>query len=278
MQPFALLLVSLPLTAVALCFPPNKGEEKTIEAKEGSSVVVQENRSSEGSLAVQDSQWLHALLLVSSVQIWAFFVAVMLFLISQTNHSAELKLTAWSVLTAVSLKVALGVPEFFSVGLNSSTVSLPSGHDGRTQLWMAVKALTLGVTSIGLAVMSTVNYPVALVGALVLVPICVGVFPLQYIWNDVKNRQGKDILTVSALAVGALMTVLGSPPGLVVWLVWSLGWSFGAPSPANFWYFMESLVSWQSALLPYLLVIHLPVSVLCMYILFSPHRSTLNSI
>lgn len=281
MQPFALLLISLPLTGIALFFPADEGETKTKSLKEGSS-VVKENISEpisdnsafckgnpEGSSAVQDSQWLEAVLVVGSVQIWAFFIASMLFLISQTSYSAELKLYIWLAIVAMSLRVSLSLPDLFSA--NMSNFSSPSRH-GRNQLWMAVKALTLGIASIGLAVMSTVNYPVALVGALILVPTCLGVFPRQYIWNS-ANRPGKSILNSFIFALAAVMTVIGSPPGLA-WLVWSLGGRLWTPSPANFWYFMESLVSWQSALFPYLLVIHLPCSVLCFYVFFSTHQPT----
>lgn len=277
MQPFALLLLSLPLTAVGLCFPAKDEAMMTKELKGGPAAIMgnasetptskSHNGSPDGSSAKQDSKWLQALLLVSSIQIWAFFVALVLFLISKTSYSAGLKLSVWLVVAAASLKVSLSVSEFFSGSMSTYRSPL---RPGNTQLWEAVKALTLGATSIGLSVMSTVNYPVALVGALILVPLCLGVFPLQYIWNF-ANRPGKITLTFFMFAVGACMTMIGSPPGLA-WLVWSLGGNFWTPSPANFWYFMESLLSWQSALFPYLLVIHLPCSVLCIYILFSSHQ------
>ncbi|CAM6092703.1 unnamed protein product [Calypogeia fissa] len=276
MQPFALLLISLPLNAIALCFP-TKEEEMSKNLKDGSAAIKgstsetpnggRDNGKAEGSSAIQDSIWLQALLVVSSTQIWAFFAALLLFLISKTNFSAEMKLSVWLVIVAASLKVSLDAPAFFSGSMSTDSSPL---RPRDMQLWVAVKALTLGVTSIGLSVMSTVNYPVALVGALILVPLCLGVLPLQYSWHY-ANRPGQVILTILALTVGACMIIIGSPPGLAR-LVWSLGGNVWTASPANFWYFMESLVRWQSALFPYLIVIHLPCSVLCIYILFSSHQ------
>jgi glycosylphosphatidylinositol transamidase len=284
MIPFILLLVSLPLTAVALCSPAKEEETKfkrsTKQVKEDSS-VVKENESEArsdgygfGSLNPERTSvglnglWLQALALVGSVQVWAIFVALNLYLISQTSSSAGWKLSIWLAVAVTSLKVALSTTDIFSVSARNLASPL---RQGETQFWMAVKALTLGATSIGLGVMSIYNYPVALIGALILVPICLAAHPLQRSW-DCANKSSKRILfAFLTFAVGLVMIIIGSPPGLAR-LLWSLSGNSLTSSPANFWYFMESLLHWRSALFFYSLVIHLPTSVLCIYVFSAIHR------
>ncbi|KAL3675795.1 hypothetical protein R1sor_025743 [Riccia sorocarpa] len=250
MIPLGLLLLGLPLQAAALCYPVKQTSK---DAKD----LAHSNLTSDGS-----GGWLEALVLVGAVQLWAFFSTLALFLISDMDSTAETKLLTWSVILVFSLMATFRVQRALAASINDE-----SKGSGGNQNWATVKAVTIGFTCIGLAVMSTVNFPVSLIGALALVPMCIGVFPVERSWRYAQS-QGRSALGVAALALGTLWTLAVSPLGLPV-MLWSLYGHLLDITPGNVWNFAESLLQWRSALLPYLLVIHLPCSVLCLYILLS---------
>ncbi|KAL2608106.1 hypothetical protein R1flu_026679 [Riccia fluitans] len=250
MIPFGLLLLGLPLQAAALCNPV---KQTTAGAKDSTPSSSKTSSDSSGC-------WLEALVLVGAVHLWAFFATLALFLVSNMDSAAETKPLTCFVIVGLSLMVVFLVQKILTASLNDE-----SNGNGHNQNWASVKALTIGITCIDLAVMSTVNFPVALIGALALVPMCIGVFPIEYTWKYGQS-QGRSALGIAALAVGTLWTLAVSPFGALVMILSSYGHLLDI-TPTNVWNFAESLLEWRSALLPYLLVIHLPCAVLCSHIL-----------
>ncbi|KAG6546347.1 hypothetical protein Mapa_012388 [Marchantia paleacea] len=268
MIPFGLLVLSLPLQAAALCYPVKEAGSATTDVSTQSLRSTSTKRRVkkqrlEGKSSGDDSgSWLEALVLVGAVQLWAFFAALALYLISETNRAAELKLRLWLVIVAVSLLVAFSLQNFLTGSMHYRRTA-----QAQTQSWAVVKAVTLGITAIDLAVMSTINFPVSLIGALTLIPMCLGVFPIQHSWRY-AHSQGKSVVGIAALAVGTVWTLAMSPVGLPL-LIWSFYGHLLDINSENVWNFAESLLQWRSALLPHILVIHLPCAVLCLYILIS---------
>lgn len=98
----------------------------------------------------------------------------------------------------------------------------------------------------------------ALMGALVLVPTCLCPSPLALLQRDHSSPKRMRM-------VGALVTVLGSPPALVAILYYSFG--AGVITLERLWVWTELLWSEDSALYIFLVVVYLPP--LCPQVLFN---------
>lgn len=130
-------------------------------------------------------RWRHAILVVSAVQLWAFIIALFPPVASSAVDMLETSLastgiTAVGGLNSASLKMSL----WAFVAVLSLFVVLTSLPIAKVGDWIAVKALVLGVATIGLVVMSQVDFAVSLIGAVVLVPICLCPSPLRDMWQS----------------------------------------------------------------------------------------------
>lgn len=268
MIPLGLLLVTLPLGAAALNSALVAADEVGPGSK--SSPTRTPGSTREDTSAPKDSavgmldikttkecvgRWRHAIIVVSAVQLWSFLVALLppavsslvdllqTSLASPTSEfaSASLKMSLWAGLAVLSLFVLLG--------------SLPGANPGD---WMAVKALVLGLATIGLVVISQVDFAVSLMGALVLVPTCLGSSP----WPRSTQRKFGCIL-------GTFVTVLGLPPFLLAGAI-LLGNAHGQViSLGRLWQWTELLWSGGSVLYIFLVVVYLPSSYFSLHVLFS---------
>lgn len=282
MIPLGLFLVTLPLGAAALnsalmtADEVGPGSESSQALNLGStedSVATEMNAGKSKGLPLgtpdikttkeSAGRWRHAILLVSAVQLWAFVVALSPPAVSSLVDmletslaspvggftSASLKMTLWTALALLSLFVVL----------TSLPVAKPSD-------WMAVKALVLGIATIGLVVMSQVDFAVSLMGAVVLVPTCLCPSPLRDLWPRSTHR----MLDYVSSILGTLVTVLGSPPVLLAAAAILLGNAHGQViSLERLWQCTELLWSGGSALYIFLVVVYLPSSYLCLHVLFS---------
>jgi len=267
MIPLGLLLVTLPLGAAAL----NSLLVAADEVGPGSKSLQTRNPGStddsvpkglpQGTLDIKTTKenagrWRNAIIVVSAVQLWAFLVALFppvvsalvdvleTSLASPTSEftSASLKMSLWTGLALLSLFVLL--------------TSLPVANPGD---WMAIKALVLGLATIGLVVMSQVDFAVSLMGALVLVPTCLCPSP----WPRSPQK-------MLGYIFGTLVTVLGSPPVLLAAAAVLLENANGRViSLERLWQWTELLWSGGSALYIFLVIVYLPSSYLSLHVLFS---------
>lgn len=290
MIPLGLLLVTLPLGAAAL----NSALEKVKEIGPGSDSRVSNLGATEGSVPkhaatknVEESirlldikttkenagRWRHAILVVSAVQLWAFIVALFPPVASSVVDmlatslastgttpvggftSASLKMSLWAVVAALSLFVVL--------------TSLPVAKAGD---WMAVKALGLGIATIGLVVMSQVDFAVSMMGAVVLVPTCLCPSPLRDMWRGFTiqgQQKERSMLSRVSSFLGTMVTFLGSPPVLLAAAAVLLANAHGQVSLERLWRWTELLWSGGSALYIFVVAVYLPSSYLSLHVLFS---------
>lgn len=282
MIPLGLLLITLPLGAAALNSALNKADEigPTSDSqvlnphstnasipKSTTTKVVGESKENAG-------RWRRAILVVSVVQLLAFVIALLPPIVSsfvdilETSLASSTTSTPVGGFTSASLRMLL----WAVVALVSPFVALsflPSAEPGD---WMAVKALVLGISTIGLVVMSQVDFAVSLIGAVVLVPTCLCTSPMRDIWGSSTKAQQKEqsFLGRISLFLGIIVTILGSPPVLLAAVAaFLLDNSHWIVSFERLWEWTELLWSGGSALYIFIMIVYLPSSYLSIYILFS---------
>lgn len=292
MIPLGLLLVTLPLSAAAL--NSESGKEDAVDLSSGISKSLesfesgreehlnsQSGKMSKGSTEVvldlkttkvDAGRWRRAVLVVSAVQLWAFLVALLPPVVSHAVNTFQVNLTTTNAIpqvgtsTTMSLKVSCWATiSLLSLIAMVSSVPAPKAGD-----WMAIKALLLGVATIGLVVMSQINFAVSLLGAVVLVPTCLCSLPFSESWRRTSKEQPwKRMIWISLSSlVGMIISILGSPPVLLAIAACYLGESHWQAILEKLWQWTELLWSWGSALYIYIVVVHLPCSILSLYVLF----------
>lgn len=291
MIPLGLLLVTLPLSAAAL--NSESGKEDAVDLPAGISKSLEPfetgreehpNRSGKmrkGSTEevldlkttkMDAGRWRRAVLVVSVVQLWAFLVALLPPVVSHLVDTFQVNLISTNAIppvgtsTTMSLKVSCWATiSLLSLIAMVSSVPAPKAGD-----WMAIKALLLGVATIGLVVMSQINFAVSLLGAVVLVPTCLCSLPFSESWRRTsKEQHWKRMIWISLSSlVGTTISILGSPPVLLAIAACYLGDSHWQAVLEKLWQWTELLWSWGSALYIYIVVVHLPCSILSLYILF----------
>lgn len=248
--PLLLLLITLPLKAAALCAQASGSSSQSSskvsdQMQAGSAGFFQEGYTS------SFARWSFAVLSVCLVELWAFLVAISPPLANYVAETSELKVTFWFAFCGTSLCVL-----FVLLPWMTRVLGIP--HVGSN--WTAIKASTLGAATIGIGIMSSINFAAALAGAVLLVPMCLFVYPLQHLG---KERGLRPFCTAM---VGLAFIVIGSLPVIFVVLLTVLGES-SKLSLAILWDWVECMWKWGSATYLYLLLVHLPCSVLCLLLL-----------
>jgi glycosylphosphatidylinositol transamidase len=293
MIPLGLLLLTLPLGAAALCSQSVKtavASDSLNQTERGSTdlssatpgklsteVVKAGEREPDNLVTAKTSvgSWQRAVVVVSVVQLWASLTANFPPFVSQLVDSIMMSFSASSKAPAMMKFFTIPGLKMFMwatmaiVSLLTMVSFLPTPGKGD---WIAVKALLLGVATIGLGVMSQIDFAVSLVGALVLVPMSLCACPLTNIWEKSadEHKGSKSIQFRLFLLLGTMVNIIGSPPVLLASAMYFIGDSSSwQASLSKFWEWTELLWCWGSALYPYILVVHLPCSILCIYILLS---------
>ncbi|KAH9326724.1 hypothetical protein KI387_006902, partial [Taxus chinensis] len=278
--PFALLVVPLMILAASLCSckhdsltTPSKSDDEPVPLKHHESEVTDISASQSAtsdtyssgqdlnvtiSLNLQSQQWFVAAKVVLLVHLWAFVVSMLPFLIYKFSiQGSEMKLIIWIVSSCLTLFVGNSI-------LGCRYTRFAMHHDAANQFdmegWVALKAFTLGATSIGLGIMSIINFAAAFLGAITLVPMCLSVYPLKYFLKAINVR--KALL----MFLSILFTLLAFPPVTMLTLK-ALSDDFSKVSFADLWNWAEILWSSQSATYVYLFLVHIPCWVLCSYVL-----------
>nr|CAD1839955.1 unnamed protein product [Ananas comosus var. bracteatus] len=185
------------------------------------------------------------------VHSWAAIVSLLPYYIS---HMPNLNSTM-SMLTWVSLSIST-LP--FLYALFGSPFSL-------NVEWELLKAVMVATISIGLGLMSIINFSTAQIGAMLLVPMSLLVHPLKAKMNV------NALLRAALLTCNIAFAFLGFPP-VALLVAKGLSEGFGKLSIGDFWEWMEFLWEWNSATYLYLLWVQLPCWLLCIHILLHPCR------
>jgi len=280
MIPFALLVVPLIILAAALCsyksgglFPLVKSDDESVpkEYSESESIRTNVPKSASGThtsgqdldvinlgLSLHSQKWFNAAKDVLVVHLWAAIVAMLPSVICRLSlETSEMKLLIWAVLSCLTLFVGRGILRLIYPKFGTWQEADKELH---MEGWVALKAFTLGVTTIGLVTMSVINFAAALLGVIVLVPMCLSVYPLKYILKaSILRRTSLMLLSIS-------FTILAFPPFMVVALRGIFD-GFSKARFTDFWDWTEMLWSWGSATYPYMFLVHVPCWVLCFQVL-----------
>ncbi|KAJ0978948.1 hypothetical protein J5N97_014422 [Dioscorea zingiberensis] len=233
---FALLALPLPVVAAALF----------LNQKATGTAGIQEAK-----IAFQSWKWLHAARVVLMIHLWALIASLMPYFISQiSNLTATESMLLW-VVGSISILLVLYM-----------TLGSPYSRSGDVE-WQTLKAVMIASVTIGLGLMSIINFATAQIGALLIVPLCLLVRPLK------RHMQGALSLRVLSLVCNPILVVIGFPPAALV-LVKGFSEGFGGVSIGTVWEVAEFLWAWNSATYLYVFLVHLPCWVLCIQILFHP--------
>ncbi|KAG0476952.1 hypothetical protein HPP92_013793 [Vanilla planifolia] len=237
MIPFALLVVPLPIVAAALFSTTESGSSAT-----ASSGVVAESHT---------WNWLSSANLVFNVHLWAVLVSLLPYLISQMPlMNSAISMLSWisfSLSTIFIFYLLMGSPNSYAKVYN----------------WKVLKCVTIAAASIGLCLMSIINFSTAQVGAMLLVPLCLMVRPLK------KPIQLSLFRRTSLQFAKLVLAVLAFPPATFA-ISKGLLQGFRSVGFGDFWEWSEFLWTWNSATYLYVTLVHLPCWVLCMHILLHP--------
>ncbi|TVT98881.1 hypothetical protein EJB05_55769, partial [Eragrostis curvula] len=248
MIPFALLVAPLPIVAAALADDSKsmkKSAEKLIDASKanGMADILQ---SKGGSW-----KWLQAAKVLFVIQLWAVLVSLLPYYITQIPDATPMQSAIiWAVLAIfilIALYVMFGSP--YSAGVE----------------WKLLKATMITSISIGLGLMSIINFATAQLGALIVIPMCLFSRPL-------KAHSGMSFLPHAVLSASNIcLAILGFPPAALL-IMKGLSKGSWTVDVGDFWVWMEFLWEWSSATYLYLLLVHLPCWVLCIHLLLHPCR------
>ncbi|XP_047334023.1 glycosylphosphatidylinositol anchor attachment 1 protein-like isoform X1 [Impatiens glandulifera] len=129
---------------------------------------------------------------------------------------------------------------------------LPGFHKTEKEDWVLLKSATISAATIGLCLMSVINFSTAEIGALLIVPMCLLASPLRF---ELKA------------ACNLMLFFIGCPP-IAYMIVKGLYGGFGNVDAAGeFWSWMETLWVWNSSTYIYICMVHLPCWLLCARIL-----------
>ncbi|PHU25587.1 hypothetical protein BC332_03919 [Capsicum chinense] len=248
MIPFALLVAPLPMVAASL-FADSTQRNSGTENKVTSSSDIP-------AITFESWRWLHAAKTVFIVHFWGAVVTLLPHFLSLVLDSLPLtNLVIWIVLSAFTLLV-------LQVVLGSS-VSLPRMKQTQGMEWTLLKSVTIAAACTGLCIMSVINFATAELGALMLVPMCLMARPLRI---DAKAKTLKSFIRV---ACNLVLIFLFFPP--VTYYLWK-GALVGLDNArvGDFWNWVESLWTWNSATYIYMCMVHLPCWVLCVHTLAYP--------
>ncbi|KAI4339526.1 hypothetical protein MLD38_024465 [Melastoma candidum] len=247
MIPFALLVAPLPVVAAALYTEANNSATST----EGDQLSSQNAWENDYTISKTSWTWLKAAKEVMIVHLWAAAVTLFPYYICEIpNWSPVGRLALWGLLSTAFL------------GLFFWLLGSPSASNRTGKEYVALlKSVTISAAFIGLDLMSVVNFATAEFGALLLVPMCLMVQPIQL---DLKVRRLRNLLRVG---FNLVLGLLGFLP-VTFYMIKGIFDDFDDLKLDDFWHWLESLWAWNSATYLFLGMVHLPCWLLCLRILF----------
>lgn len=246
---FALLVAPLPAVAASLYSSANN-LNLTLKKVEPAAPA---NADDELIVSLSSWKWLNAAKRVFVVHLWGAVVSLLPYFISQIpGYSPVTSSVIWallSLLTLLILSVILGSP----LGSTKSSEHL-------IQEWAFLKAMTTSAAFIGLCLMSVINFATAELGAFLVVTMCLLAHPLKL------DLMAGNFKALSRASCNIVLAFIAFPP--VTFFLFKVGLQgFDSLHIGDFWNWMETLWTWNSATFLYLGMIHLPCWVLCTQIL-----------
>ncbi|XP_039158068.1 glycosylphosphatidylinositol anchor attachment 1 protein isoform X2 [Eucalyptus grandis] len=247
---FALLVAPLPVAAASLYAEANCLDTSLDDAKSFSPPAATIN---ELVISERSWRWIKAVKKVLIVHLWGTTVSLLPYFISQTPSLTPItKLAVWGLFSVVCL--------LFPYFLLGSPFAGVSGTEEYKHEWALLKSATISAAFIGLGLMSVINFATAEFGALLMVPMCLMVQPLKL---DLRARTLKNL---ARAAINLVLAIVGFPPATYYILKRTFS-SFDSINIEDFWWWVESLWSWNSATYLFLGMVHLPCWLLCVQIL-----------
>lgn len=241
MIPFALLVAPLPIVAASLHADANK-------------YTPQSTSSSEVDVSHKSWKWLNSARKVLVIHLWGAVVSLLPYFLCQIpNSTPTTNFTVWGLLSASSLLILYFI-------LDSSIFEAATSQPEKSE-WASLKSVTISTAFIGLSLMSVINFATAEIGALLIVLICLMARPLKL---DTRARSLRTLLRATCnLALG----FIAFPPVAYVLMKGAFEDFYGT-SVGDYWNWVESLWTWNSATYLYVGIVHLPCWALCIHILF----------
>ncbi|KAL0923110.1 hypothetical protein M5K25_007155 [Dendrobium thyrsiflorum] len=235
---FALLVAPLPIVAAALF-------SSTANARSSTAISNSKPTNSKPVTRSGSWNWLHSAKLVFLVHLWALIVSLLPYLISQVPHTnSTTSMLSWSLSSLLILYL-----------LTRLTKSYVEGYQ-----WEVLKSVMIAAASIGLSLMSIINFSTAQVGSILLVPMCLMVRPLK------QPVQASFFLAALLKILNILLAVVAFPPASLAILKGCLR-GFESINIGDFWEWSEFLWVWNSATYLFVALVHLPCWYLCVHIL-----------
>uniref|UniRef100_A0A1J3IAN1 Glycosylphosphatidylinositol anchor attachment 1 protein n=1 Tax=Noccaea caerulescens TaxID=107243 RepID=A0A1J3IAN1_NOCCA len=239
---FALLVAPLPMVAASLYI-------------DGCNSLTKATHNPAENL--KSWKWLDAAKQVFALHLLGFIVTLLPYFICQVpgQHSPTNRSIMWATTSSSLLLIT-----FVTIPSCSSFSSRLKGTN-----WAVLKSVTISAAFIGLCLMSIINFATAMIGALLLVPMCLMVRPIKL---DLRSRRAKSLLGAFCSMV---LVIVGFPV-----IVFAISKGFigeglaGLSLGGEFWTWLESLWAWKSATYLYIGMVHLPCWLLCLCILFHP--------
>ncbi|KAH7446281.1 hypothetical protein KP509_01G049800 [Ceratopteris richardii] len=234
--PLMLLLVTLPLKAAAVCVQRTECSAQATETSsplQASSIPVLPARNF--------TNWLFAVLTVCVIELWALTVTIFPPIANYLADTSELKVTVWGAYSSLSCLLC-----FMVLVWVSKLLGIPNSFGSS---WTSLKASTLGLATIGVGIMSPINFAAALAGVIVLVPMCFLACPFRKQKGMFQFFLGLALCLFCTLLVSLFYT---EQPKLTLAMLWE---------------WVECQWKWGSATYLYLSLVHLPCSVLSMILL-----------
>ncbi|KAJ7525617.1 hypothetical protein O6H91_17G059000 [Diphasiastrum complanatum] len=213
---------------------------------------------------VGPANWIRGVQIVTLVELWSIVTSLMPIPLSLFTLSSETKIILWTMLACATLCAALYA---FSIlfPLSNQLGSLLQSAILLDSDFVPIKALTLGFAAIFLGVMSAVNFAVALLGVLLVIPMCLCAQPISQVRKSILTPGGRSLTSLLSMA-GIILTIFLSAPILLL-----SGIVVGGPlrtSLLQLWNWTESLWFWGSSLYLLGFLVYLPCSVLCLFVVF----------
>ncbi|OWM74932.1 glycosylphosphatidylinositol anchor attachment 1 protein isoform X2 [Punica granatum] len=234
MIPFALLVTPLPIMAASLYTKTNN--------------LDSDAETNDLSIYQKSFTWLNAAKKVLLVHLWGAIVSLLPYAICHLGVSTPaMNLAVWSMLSVLCYLLFCLI------------LGVRSAKSGKAQ-WAVLKSATLSAVFIGLCLMSVVNFATAEFGALLLVPMCLVIYPLK------SDLHAGGLMNFSRMACNLALVLIGFPPAAFILLKGALD-GFHSIYVGDFWIWVESLWAWNSATYLYITMIHLPCWLLCLHVL-----------
>lgn len=246
---FALLVAPLPIVAASLYVDASNFNYNQVNEK---STPQASSSGSKVDVTLNSWKWMKSARKVFAFHLWGAVVSVLPHFISQIpNLTPTTSFTMWVLLSVCSL--------FFSHKILGSSFSKAAAFQPWKKEWISLKSVTISAAFIGLSLTSVINFATAEIGALLIVPMCLLARPLKL---DIKAR---NLQSYIRFACNFVLGFIGFPPVTYILLKGVFEGSSGSDL-GDFWKWLETLWSWNSATYLFLGIVHLPCWALCILI------------